>query len=249
MLRQRACVGQSIASWRPQWRSWLLQHRCPADGGLGQQRHRSNRSFPTGHAQSREPAFRDFRMMLSLLDNSDLEFTNGSRHTGPRHGTAFYCPADTNLAAPRTIRVGIGLACSSVQASHALVVASSGSQPRGHPEDLLPKRRRKLVRTRVRVGHRHARHADLVGNCLKRDTGHIDTTPRFAPDIRTPRYARGSRRCPRRAEAAKKTAKDRTGSMPVSFASGPPTTVGAPAPPPLRSLVTLSSGSATFRDV
>lgn len=46
-------------------------------------------------------------MKLSLLEEPDLEFGNGSRHTDPRHGIAFYGPADTNLTAPRTIRIGI----------------------------------------------------------------------------------------------------------------------------------------------
>lgn len=46
-------------------------------------------------------------MKVSLLDEPDLEFANGSRHTDPRHGIAFYGPADTNLTGPRTIRLGI----------------------------------------------------------------------------------------------------------------------------------------------
>ena len=46
-------------------------------------------------------------MKVFLLEEPDLEFANGSRHTDPRHGIAFYGPADTNLTAPRTIRLGI----------------------------------------------------------------------------------------------------------------------------------------------
>lgn len=46
-------------------------------------------------------------MKLALIDEPDLEFANGSRHTDPRHGIAFYGPADLNSSGPRTIRVGI----------------------------------------------------------------------------------------------------------------------------------------------
>lgn len=46
-------------------------------------------------------------MRVYLLDEPDLEFANGSRHTDPRYGVAFYGPADTSLTAPRTIRLGV----------------------------------------------------------------------------------------------------------------------------------------------
>ncbi|GAA4345527.1 argonaute/piwi family protein [Microbacterium rhizosphaerae] len=46
-------------------------------------------------------------MRLALIDEPDLEFANGSRHTDPRHGISFYGPADLNSSGPRTIRVGI----------------------------------------------------------------------------------------------------------------------------------------------
>jgi hypothetical protein len=44
---------------------------------------------------------------ISFIDEPDLEFANGSRHTDPRHGISFYGPADLNQSGPRTIRVGI----------------------------------------------------------------------------------------------------------------------------------------------
>lgn len=46
-------------------------------------------------------------MKLTFIDEPDLEFANGSRHTDPRHGVTFYGPADLNSSGPRTIRVGI----------------------------------------------------------------------------------------------------------------------------------------------
>ncbi|AYG02342.1 argonaute/piwi family protein [Gryllotalpicola protaetiae] len=46
-------------------------------------------------------------MKLSLLNEPELEFSSGSRHTDPRRGITFYGPADANLTAPRAIRVGI----------------------------------------------------------------------------------------------------------------------------------------------
>ncbi|WP_368496879.1 hypothetical protein [Herbiconiux sp. A18JL235] len=46
-------------------------------------------------------------MKLAFIDEPDLEFANGSRHTDPRHGVTFYGPADLNSSGSRTIRVGI----------------------------------------------------------------------------------------------------------------------------------------------
>lgn len=46
-------------------------------------------------------------MKLSLIDEPDLEFAYGSRHTDPRRGISYYGPADLDSSGPRTIRVGM----------------------------------------------------------------------------------------------------------------------------------------------
>jgi hypothetical protein len=46
-------------------------------------------------------------MNLTVLDEPDLEFHHGARHTDPRHGITNYGPADVEDGAARTIRVGV----------------------------------------------------------------------------------------------------------------------------------------------
>lgn len=46
-------------------------------------------------------------MNITILDEPELEFANGSRHIDPRHGISYYGPADAHATGPATIRVGI----------------------------------------------------------------------------------------------------------------------------------------------